>query len=110
MRVLVFDDDIIRHKVFELRLSSDDVCYALTAHEAILALTDKVFDLIYLENSVETEDVATFIISLPVKSLPNQVIVRYALDIDCDKVYTIIREANIAVSKEMFDYHSLEED
>jgi len=112
MKILVLDDDIVRHKAFRKKLAGHKVTSVHTAIEAINAMLQHRFDVVLLDHDLEMSeeidpgcgmDVAEFIqLHLPWEKLPGQVIVHSWNAPATVRMVEAIRSVNIPVVAKAF--------
>lgn len=120
MKILVLDDNEQRHESFAQRFSRDcDVTHVRTVTEALEALRDKSYDLVYLDHDLEDYqqsgmygssveltglDVARFIARMPevVGQPPTRVVVHSWNPAGARAMVSTLREAGIPTTYEPF--------
>lgn len=115
MRVLVLDDDEIRHKVFAAKFKGVQVTHAYNVEDAVNALNrDEVFDLVHLDHDLEDfhyipykvemtgMDVARFISRMDKDKQPKRVVVHSWNTAAAPRMVNVLRDAGIPAVWELF--------
>lgn len=121
MRILVLDDDDIRHQAFARRFINHSVVHAMTVDEACDALNKEKFDLVHLDHDLNDHghrsvaasmygqveltgfDVARFIArDLTIDNRPDRVVIHSWNPPGAKMMAEILRDADISVSYEPF--------
>lgn len=107
MRILFVDDEEMRHAAFRRAFSEDDRKHVYTVDDAIHALADEVFDLVYLDHDLndyhlDGMDIVKSMCALPEDLRPKEVVVH-----SCNVSRALVMVANLTqagfrVSYQMF--------
>lgn len=107
-RLLILDDDLVRHEFFRAAHARHDRVHALTSAEAIDALSlGARFDVALLDHDLGPgdatgEDVARYIAAMPVGHRPLKVIVHSWNPAGAQRMVDILRDAGVPAGAKPF--------
>jgi CheY-like chemotaxis protein len=108
MRILVLDDEEVRHDAFSLRLLGNEVVHVWNLEQIQQKLkAEDAFDLIYLDHDLGEEadgrDVVNFIVrELPQQQWPKEVIVHSWNFYAANQMVQTLKDAGIKASYQAF--------
>jgi CheY-like chemotaxis protein len=109
MKILVLDDSKNRQDFFSRSLiGNEKVIQAYNYDQAVKALEEDIFDLIFLDHDLDLEldtedktglDVAKYIADMPYERFPKECIVHSLNSYGADNIVAVLEQSDIKVKK-----------
>jgi two-component SAPR family response regulator len=106
MKIIILDDDVMRHLLFDKLFKGHDIQHVLSVAEFTNAINNTKYDIACLDHdlgTVETGvDAAKAIVTLPENQRPNEILIHSWNPVGAENMRALLSTLNIKVTVKPF--------